>query len=194
MLALSLLLERERRSKHDFIVLVVPLGFGLSIALNVTFVPSIEVPEEDLFVSATGDKTAVIFEPLDVLDALLVLVKAEDGWLLHRVELVDIDTESIIEGKEVTAVGEFDLLDISHVRNRVVRFKPVIQQIHHLDAVLESDDNVEAGGVDGETHGGFFELAAHFELEVVPGVPVGPDAHCPVRAAGRYQLFLYADI
>lgn len=143
---------------------------------------------------ATGDEAAVIFEPLDVLDAGLMLAEAEEWRLLHRVELIHVHADAIVEGKEVTTVRELDLLHICHVWDCVVRLQPIVKQIHHLHAILKPDDDVQPRRMQSHTHRWFFELPAHLQLKSVPTIAMGPDADCPVRSTSCKDRFLYADI
>lgn len=123
-----------------------------------------------------------------------MLAEAEEWRLLHCVELIHVHADAIVKGKEVAAVRELDLLYILHARDCVVRLKPIIKQIHHLDAVLKPDNDVQPRRMQGNTHRRFVELPTHLQLKRIPAFAMGPDADSPVRSTSGKDRFLYADV
>jgi hypothetical protein len=64
--------------EHDFVIFVEPLGLGLIVLVLAVFL--VEVPEVEPLISTAGDETGIVFEPLDVVDVVVVLVEVEMWW------------------------------------------------------------------------------------------------------------------
>lgn len=127
--------------EHDFVIFVEPLGLGLIVLVLAVFF--VEVPEVEPLISAAGDEAGIVFEPLDVVDVVVVLVEVEMRWRLHRVELVYEDAVSIVNGEQMTAISKLNLLCILNFY-RVIVLKLPIQDVEHLNFVLETDNKMQS--------------------------------------------------
>lgn len=102
-------------------------------------------------VEGASNETTVVIQPGDRLDRLLgglVLATLEEELVgsFSRVELVHRDVgDATLASEEVSTVGEPDFSAVlDHDRVLVVLLKAGVQDVHHLDLVGESYNDVEA--------------------------------------------------
>ena len=86
-----------------------------------------------------------------------------DG-VLSRIEVVYMDEVDIHAGEEVTSITE-DNLSALFDRDVLVLLDRVGKHIHHPDSVVETNNNLEACGMESHTNGIVLELLIDLELE-----------------------------
>jgi hypothetical protein len=150
--------------EHHFVVFVEPLGLRL-VVLVLSILP-VEIPKVEALISTARYEASIIFKPLDVINVVVMLVKVEMGWRLHRVELIYEDTIAIVNSKQMTAISELDLLSILDF-NGVIILKYLVQDVKHLHTVLESDNNVQSRWVKRKALSWLVKSSAKIQTEVV---------------------------
>jgi hypothetical protein len=165
--------------KHDFVIFVEPPGLGLIVLVLAVFL--VEVPEVESLISTARDEAGIVFEPLDVVDVVFVLVEVEMRWRLHRVELVYKNAVSIVNGEQMATISKLNLLCVLNF-DRVIVLKLPIQYVEHLNFVLETDNKMQSRWVQRKTLSWLVKRFANVHAEVVF---VRPHPDCSVRTASR---------
>jgi len=110
--------------------------------------------------------------------------------VLSGVELVDIDVALGSASEQVATVGESDF-SAALDGDCVERLKALLEHIHHSDSIGETDNQVEARWMEGNTVGFVWVLLTDLKSW---RVGVVPDSHRLVGGAGGDEVLLDADV
>lgn len=150
---------------------------------------SVEPPHEDAAVPTSWDKVGVIIKPLDASNLSNVSFVVELWRAFSCVELIDADIVLISACEQMASIWEPNLstaLDWDFLE----RFQALLKYVHHSDFICESNDDMEARGMESQTKSFILEGLTDVKSLLL----VVPDSHSLVDTASTYQVLLNADI
>lgn len=171
----------SQTSKVDAALAVLPYRLVVWLA---------EFPNVDGGIPARADKPGVVIKPGNAADSAVMTF--EDLGILREVKLVDLNCRAVGSSEQVPSMRKLNLtaqlnLDV------LVGHKIFLKQIHHADAFVEANHQVEARRVERDAVGLFLEVLVDFEIEAV-GRRVGPNFDSAVYRSCSDEGLLNAGI